>query len=85
MLASELMASSDAQLVTSLVEGFPDGVLEAIACGCPVASTEDSDVRLILPRAWRVSATREPHERVEIVERCVEQRTALVAAQRDWV
>ena len=79
------MASSDVLLVTSLFEGFPNVVLEAMAYGCPVASTDYSDVRRILPPALQVSATREPHELADIVERCVEQRTARVAAQRESV
>jgi glycosyltransferase involved in cell wall biosynthesis len=81
----EIMASCDALLVTSHFEGFPNVVLEAMACGCPVASTDYSDVKRILPFAWQVAASRRPEELANIVERCVVERDEVCAAQRRWV
>lgn len=83
--ALEIIASSDALLVTSRYEGFPNVVIEAMAGGCPVASTDYSDVRRILPRSWQVAATRDPKELADIVERCIEQRDEVARAQRRWV
>jgi glycosyltransferase involved in cell wall biosynthesis len=81
----EIMASCDALLVTSQREGFPNVVLEAMACGTPVASTDYSDVRQILPRPWQVVGSRDAAELAAALARCVVERDAVVAAQRRWV
>ena len=81
----ELMASCDVLLMTSRFEGFPNVVLEAMACGTPVATTDYSDVRRILPFAWQVAGTREPEELADIVERCRIARDLVRHAQRHWV
>lgn len=81
----ELVASCDVLLVTSHHEGFPNVVLEAMACGTPVATTDYSDVRMILPFAWQVAAQRSPAALADIVERCCRERKAVAAAQRRWV
>lgn len=49
-----LMCAADAFLMTSLMEGSPQVVKEAMACGCPIVSVDVGDVR----------------ERVEGVEGC---------------
>jgi glycosyltransferase involved in cell wall biosynthesis len=81
----ELMASCEALLVTSRFEGFPNVVLEAMACGAPVATTAYSDVRRMLPFDWQVAASRAPEALADTVERCVAARDAVVRAQRAWV
>ena len=48
------MCAADAFLMTSLMEGSPQVVKEAMACGCPIVSVDVGDVR----------------ERVEGVEGC---------------
>jgi glycosyltransferase involved in cell wall biosynthesis len=83
--AVEIVSSCDVSLVTSHFEGFPNVVLEAMACFTPVASTDYSDVRRILPFAWQVSSSREPAELADIVERCYAERDSVAAAQRRWV
>jgi glycosyltransferase involved in cell wall biosynthesis len=81
----EIVASSDVLLVTSAHEGFPNAVLEAMACGTAVVSTEYSDVRRILPAAWQVVASRDADEIAEAVVRCHGCRQQLAAEQRRWV
>lgn len=81
----EIMASSDAVLVTSHHEGFPNVVLEAMACRTPVVSTDYSDVRKILPMDWQVVASRDEDELVQALLRCDREREAVVIAQRRWV
>ena len=81
----EIIASSDVLLVTSVHEGFPNVVLEAMACGTPVATTNYSDVRRILPLDWQVVDSRSPDELAEVVERCQRCHQEVTAAQRRWV
>lgn len=81
----ELMASSDVLLVTSRHEGFPNVVLEAMACGTPVASTAYSDVRRILPLPWQVCEERSPQALAAAVTRCMAERDVVAPRQRAWV
>lgn len=81
----EIMQSCDALLITSTHEGFPNVVLEAMACGTPVASTLYSDVARILPRPWQVVPSRDPRALADALTRCVDERPDLAAAQRQWV
>jgi glycosyltransferase involved in cell wall biosynthesis len=81
----EIIASCDVLLVTSVHEGFPNVVLEAMACGTPVATTNYSDVRRILPMEWQVVDSRSDGELANVVERCQRQHEEVSAAQRRWV
>jgi glycosyltransferase involved in cell wall biosynthesis len=81
----EIVASCDVLLVTSRFEGFPNVVLEAMSCWTPVASTDYSDVRRILPCEWQVARTRSAHELADIVQRCEREGDLLRRAQRRWV
>ncbi|HUF80696.1 MAG TPA: glycosyltransferase [Burkholderiales bacterium] len=80
----EIIASSDMLLVTSRHEGFPNVVLESMACGTAVVSTEYSDVRRILPAA-QVVGSRAEQDIADAVARCYGRRTEIAKAQRDWV
>jgi glycosyltransferase involved in cell wall biosynthesis len=81
----EIVASSDLLLMTSLHEGFPNAVLEAMACGTAVVSTSYSDVRRILPAPEQVVGSRDEREIAEATVRCYGRRAELAKMQRRWV
>nr|WP_276595241.1 glycosyltransferase [Roseateles albus] len=82
----ELMAQSDVLLSTSIREGFPNVVLEAMASGLPVVSTEYSDIRRILPLPWQVVAERNVASLVSALERASgAEAKAVKLAQEVWV
>jgi glycosyltransferase involved in cell wall biosynthesis len=81
----ELIASSDLLLMTSVHEGFPNVVLEAMACGTAVVSTDYADVRRILPVPEQVVSSRAERELADAVVRCYRRRGELAKAQRRWV
>jgi glycosyltransferase involved in cell wall biosynthesis len=58
--AAALVRQSDVLFSTSCREGFPNVVLEAMALGVPVASTDYSDIRDILPHPEQVVLERTP-------------------------
>jgi glycosyltransferase involved in cell wall biosynthesis len=81
----EIIGSSDLLLVTSAREGFPNVVLEAMACGTAVVSTDYSDVRRILPLSQQVVGSRSAADVAEAVVLCHGTRADITAAQRAWV
>lgn len=82
--ALEIIGSSDLVLVTSVREGFPNVVLEAMACGTAVVSTAYSDVRRILPDPVQVVGTRSEADIADSVAVCYERRSEIARAQRAW-
>ena len=83
--AIRLIASADVLLSTSVHEGFPNVVLEAMAAGTPVVSTAYSDIERILPERWQIAPQRDPQQLAQRVQRAFEQHDALAAAQRTFV
>lgn len=64
---ADLMYASDAFLMTSLTEGSPQVIKEALACGCPIVSVDVGDVA----------------ERITSVEGCyIAERTAVAIAAK---
>ena len=59
-----LMCAADAVLMTSLTEGSPQVIKEAMACGCPIVSVDVGDVkeRMDGVEGCFVAATRESEE-----------------------
>ncbi len=80
-----LIASADVLLSTSVREGFPNVVLEAMAAGTPVHSTAYSDIDRILPMPWQVSSDRSPDGLAAGVRRVLGERDAVSDAQRRFV
>lgn len=83
--ALEIIAQCDVLFSTSVHEGFPNVVLEAMAVGTPVASVDYSDIRRILPLSWQVVDRRDPELLTAAILRAADEHVAVATAQRDWV
>lgn len=66
-----LMCAVDAFLMTSLTEGSPQVIKEAMACGCPIVSVDVGDVkeRVEGVEGCYVAMTREPQELVLLLQK----------------
>lgn len=83
--AIKLIAAADVLLSTSLHEGFPNVVLEAMAAGTPVVSTAYSDITRILPFQWQVSQARDAQSLAQCVRHAYADHDVVSAAQRAFV
>lgn len=81
----EILSQCDVFFSTSVHEGFPNVVLEAMAVGVPVVSTDYSDIKLILPRDWQVVPDRRSEALAEAIVEASDSRETLAAEQRAWV
>lgn len=81
----EIVRGCDVLFSTSLHEGFPNVVLEAMAVGTPVVSTAYSDIRMILPVRWQVISSRTPEDIAQAILRADRERESLIHEQRAWV
>ena len=80
-----IVKQCDVLFSTSCREGFPNVVLEAMALGVPVASTDYSDIRRILPCAPQVALERTADAVARAVLRVHSMREHVVGEQRRWV
>lgn len=83
--APAIVKQCDVLFMTSRWEGFPNVVLEAMALGTPVVSTEYSDIRYILPRTELIVKSRSPRELAKAIIDAQADRDAIAAEQKQWV
>jgi glycosyltransferase involved in cell wall biosynthesis len=83
--AAAIVRQCDVLFSTSCREGFPNVVLEAMALGVPVASTDYSDIRHILPHPDQVVEERTAAAMARAILRVHGRREAIAADQRRWV
>lgn len=68
-----LMCAADAFLLTSFMEGSPQVIKEAMACGCPIVSVDVGDIRerMIGVEGCYVANSREPEELANLLRRAL--------------
>ena len=68
-----LMCAVDAFLMTSVSEGSPQVIKEAMACGCPIVSVDVGDVkeRIVGTEGCFISETRDPKEIADLLHKAI--------------
>ena len=68
-----LMCAVDAFLMTSVSEGSPQVIKEAMACGCPIVSVDVGDVkeRIAGTEGCFISETRDPKEIADLLHKAI--------------
>ncbi len=83
--AIEVISQCDVLFSTSVREGFPNVVLEAMSVGVPVISTAYSDIKEILPFFWQVIDKHDPFLMASAIEKAYQKRAVVALTQRSWV
>lgn len=81
----DIVRQSNVLLSTSIHEGFPNVVIEAMAVRTPVVSTQYSDITLILPNPWQVVESRDAAQLATAVMRANAERSQVVTQQEEWL
>lgn len=68
-----MMCAADAFLMTSISEGSPQVIKEALVCGCPIVSVDVGDVkeRITGVEGCYVTNTREPKELADVLRKAM--------------
>jgi glycosyltransferase involved in cell wall biosynthesis len=80
-----ILKQSDVLFITSLHEGFPNVVLEAMGLGVPVISTEYSDIRRILPFPEQIVIRHSADDMAQAVTWAHSRRAVIASRQKAWV
>jgi glycosyltransferase involved in cell wall biosynthesis len=86
--AAKLIQKSTALIMTSLREGSPQSIKEALACDIPVISSDVGDVSLItkdLPGTYVFSKNENPDNIVQQVQNCIVVSKATTGRRRDRI
>lgn len=81
----EILSQSDVSFLTSHHEGFPNAVLESMAVGTPVITTEFSDINKISLRDWMTIRSRDPLDISNAVNKVLLERNLLSDESTEWV